>query len=207
MLHLNLDPTDQASIQQYKFETIEDFLKATPRRDIRIKVGYDLALAIVILGGSPWVPLTWNKKDLFLVTDPSNPVPQPYLNHDSLRQILAVAQEGSAAKKARSTLFSLGVLLLELVFREELESQPFRAKLMGSDGAPNEETDFVTALLWQQRVEEEFGDELADAIKRCLICMFDLAPSPDLNSSAFIQAIWQQVLLPVDKFLSAWNRV
>lgn len=128
--------------------------------------------------------------------DPSNPTQHPYLSHDPLRQILAVGQEGSAAKKAHSTLFPLGVLLLELVFREKLESQPFRAKLMGSDGAPNKETDFVTTVLWQPRVEEEFEDELADAIKRCLICMFDLAPWLDLNSSAFIQAIWQQVLLP-----------
>ncbi|KAM0479356.1 hypothetical protein ACHAP7_005667 [Fusarium lateritium] len=206
-LYLNLDPTDQTRIQQHKIETIEAFLKATPSRVTRIKVGFDLALVILMLGGSGWVPQTWNKTDLFLVRDAGNPAPQPFLNLHSLRQTLAVAQEGSAAKKARSILFSLGVLLLELVFREELENQPFRAKLMGSDGAPNEETDFATALLWQQRVEEEFGDELADAIKRCLICIFDMAPSPDLNNSVFIQAIWQQVLLPVDKFLSAWSRV
>ncbi|KAF4443220.1 hypothetical protein F53441_11529 [Fusarium austroafricanum] len=205
-LLVGLDPADQNIIQQHEIETIEHFLKTTPRRDIRIKVGYDLALAIVNLGGSPWVPRSWNKTDLFLVRNPTDPSPQPFLSHTSLKKTLVGEMQTSAAKKARSILFSLGVLLLELVFREKLESQPFRERLMGTDGKPNEETDFATALLWQQRVEEEFGDELADAIKRCLVCMFDLAPAPDLNSSAFVQAVWQQVLLPVDKFLSAWRR-
>lgn len=204
-LVLNLDPTDQDLFPYFSFETFEAFLSSTPRRDTRIKVGHTLALVVVSLGGSSWIPESWSKSDVFLLQDPSIPVPQPYLSHSSLRKTLVSYGSVPSGKKARQTLFALGVLLLELLFRENLENQPFRVGLMGKDGKPNETTDLATALLWQQRVEEEFGDELAEAIKRCLVCMFDMAPSPDLSNAAFLRAVWQQVLLPIEKFLLAWR--
>ena len=206
-LMLSLDPADQRQSPCFNFETFESFLSSTPSRDTRIKVGYNLALVIINLGGSSWIPQLWNKTDVLLVRYPGSSMPQPYLNHSSLRQTLAISEEVPAAKKARLALFALGVLLLELLFRETIENQPFRIGLMGKDGKPNETTDLATALFWQQRVEEEFGDELADAIKRCLVCMFDMAPAPDLSNAAFLQAVWQQVILPVEKFLSAWSKV
>lgn len=204
-LALNLDPTDQDLFPYLKLETFEAFLSSTRRRDTRIKVGHSLALVVVSLGGSSWVPESWSKSDVFLFQDPSTPVPQPYLSHPSLRKTLVPCGSVPTRTKAQRALFSLGVLLLELLFGEKLENQPFRVDHMGKDGKPNETTDLFTALHWQKRVEEGFGDELAEAIMRCLVCIFETESSPNLSDTAFLRAVWQQVLLPVEKFLSAWR--
>ncbi|KAJ0120192.1 hypothetical protein J7T55_001048 [Diaporthe amygdali] len=200
------NPENQLPLQGYKIESFEAFVRATPRRDARLKVGRDLILAILSLGTSSWVPASWTAKDLFLIRDPTAPVPRPYFNHTSLRQSLSSNESRSTAKQTRDSLFSLGVLLLELVFRDQLENQHFRAGLMGPNSKPTAVTDLATALLWQQKVEEELGHDLADSIKRCLVCMFEQAATPDLGNSGFVQAVWQQVVRPIESFISAWNR-
>lgn len=208
-LVLNLDPMDQIFLQGYKIESLEAFVKATPRRDTRLKVGCDLILAILSLGNSSWIPDSWTAKDLFVVRDPALPssVPQPFFNHPWLRDSLSNKKEPrSTAVQTRASLFSLGVLLLELVFRDQLENQPFRAALLGPDKRPNQATELATALVWQQKVEEELGHDLADAIKRCLVCMFEQSTTPDLSNSSFVQAVWQQVVRPIESFVLAWNR-
>ncbi|KAG6358600.1 hypothetical protein INS49_012118 [Diaporthe citri] len=203
---LELDPENQIPLQDYEINSLESFLKATPRRDARLKVGRDLALAILSLGASSWTPATWTAKDLFLVRDPEVPVPQPYFRHASLRDSLESNDPRSTSTQTRASLFAIGVLLLELVFRDQLENQSFRAALMGADMMPTAATDLATALMWQQKVEEELGYDLADAIKRCLVCMFEQATTLDLGNSSFVQAVWQQVVRPIDSFLTAWNR-
>lgn len=205
-LLLNLDPENQMPLQGYRIESLDTFVKATPRRDARLKVGCDLVHVILSLGTSSWIPDTWSAKDLFLVRDPDIPLPKPYFSHVSLRDTLSRNESRSAAKQTQSSLFALGVLLLELIFRDQLENQPFRAALMGADKRPTAATDLATALVWQQKVEEELGHDLADAVKRCLVCMFDQATTPDLSNSGFVQAVWQQVIQPIETFLSAWNR-
>lgn len=205
-LLLNLDPENQVLLQDYKMESIEAFVKATPRRDARLKLGCDLALAILSLGTSSWIPATWTAKDLFLIRDPAVPILRPYFSHASLRDSLNGNEPRSTATQTRASLFALGVLLLELTFRDQLENQPFRAALMGADMKPTAATDLATALMWQQKVEEELGHDLADAIKRCLVCMFEQATTPDLGNSTFVRAVWQQVVKPIETFLSAWNR-
>lgn len=60
--------------------------------------------------------------------------------------------------------------------------------------------------MWQRKVEEELDYEFSDAIKRCLVCMFEQATTPDMGNSNFVQAAWQQVVKPIDSFLAAGNR-
>lgn len=96
-LQLKLDPENQIPLQDYAIDSLESFLKATPRRDARLKVGRDLTLAILSLGASSWTPATWTAKDLFLVRDPTVPIPQPYFRHASLRESLGSNEPRSAA--------------------------------------------------------------------------------------------------------------
>jgi hypothetical protein len=104
---------------------------------------------------------------------------------------------------ARTYMFAIGVLLLELLFRETLERQPFRTQFLGPTVEPNEYTDFCTAMQWQKKVMEECGTGLADAIHRCIVCSFD---SPlDLSSPSFVNSVWQGVGKPVEEFLKAWD--
>lgn len=60
-----------------------------------------------------------------------------------------------------------------------------------------------SALSWQKRVEEDFGNGLANTIRKCILCAFD--PAPNLSNSEFLQAVFQNVVKPVEEFLSAWS--
>ncbi|RYP78485.1 hypothetical protein DL771_000438 [Monosporascus sp. 5C6A] len=118
-----------------------------------------------------------------------------------LTMVLNILSLGKA-NHARNSLFTIGVLLLELLFRDTLERQSFRAEYLHS-GQINEYTDLCAALRWQKRAEEEFGDVLADAIRKCIVCAFD--PEPDLGSGPFLKAVWLNVVRPIEDFLSAWS--
>jgi hypothetical protein len=88
------------------------------------------------------------------------------------------------------------VLLLEQLFGETLEQQPFRAGLIGPGGVLNDVTDLCTALQWYKRVEAEFGCGLSDAIHRCLTGAFELPL--DLRRPELVGAIWRDVARPLE---------
>ncbi|KAM0429635.1 hypothetical protein ACHAPT_006240 [Fusarium lateritium] len=198
-LFFHLDPPGETHI--LKMETIEKFMETTPRRDSRLKLGLSIATTILSLGPL-WTPESWSKSSLVLLRA-THVVPQPYISHPSIHTTLKSAAAAPTKAATRATLLALGILLLELLFRDNLESQPFRETYLGSGGQPNDMTDYCTAVLWQKQVEEEFGDKLADAISRCLKCNFD--PAADLSSSAFVQAVWTRVVQPLEEFLKVYS--
>lgn len=188
-------------------ETLEGFLNSTPRRDDRLRLGHTTILTLLKLGPD-WTPETWSKNSPLLLPtqDPTwnSAAFHPYLSHDSIHTTLQVGSITSKATegKARASLLALGILLLELLFRETIEQQPFHDELL-SQGHPNDLTELCTALQWQRKVEEEFGDKLADAIRRCLLCAFDTIPN--LENSEFVRAIWVKVVKPIEEFLTAYK--
>jgi hypothetical protein len=220
-LIFDLDPSSQAELRHHTVSDFETFLHSTPRRDARLRVGVALALNIIHLGLTPLLPSRWTKKEIVLLQRPGASATQPYLtsawsparghnhhpnskNHsDRNSGNVARPDARNAAARARESIFMLGVTLLELLFGSTLEAQPSRAEMLNSLGQANEYTDLCTALKWQQRAEEEFGNVIADAIRRCIVCGFD--PVPDLESGPFVQAVWSNVVRPMEEFLAAWG--
>ncbi|KAI3319727.1 hypothetical protein HD806DRAFT_525384 [Xylariaceae sp. AK1471] len=184
--------------------TVEEFILATPRRDKRMQIALAMLRSILCLGPSPWVPLSWDKSHLILIGKESSD-PRPYFFKSSLlSNQLSTGILAPQADKTRASLFAIGVLLLELLFRETFEKQPFRAQFLDDKGQANEVTDLCAALQWHRRVGEECGYELSDAIRRCIVCAFDA--SPNLGDPSFIEAVWYGVVKPLENFLAAWNR-
>lgn len=193
-LFLHVDPPGHT--QLLKIQTLEEFIDATPQRASRLELGMAVATTVLKLGPS-WVPESWQKSSLVLLQTPGS-VPQPYISHSSIQ-----TASPSSSAKTEATLRALGIMLLELLFRDTLERQPFRADYMGHGGQPNNMTDFCTAMIWQEKVEEEFGDRLAHAIKSCVTCAFE--PVADLSSLAFVQAVWTTVVKPLEEFLRVFS--
>lgn len=200
-LFLYLEPSAQQ--QPIEPASFQAFLTSTPRRDARLRLGHATILTILKLGPA-WVPKTLSKASVLCLPgeelDGTSAVYQPYLSHASIHETLQTAAAAST-QKARASLLALGILLLELLFCETLEQQPFRAGLLGPEG-PNELTDLCTALMWQKQAEEQFGHTLADAIRCCLVCAFE---NPDLESRAFVQAMWTSVIKPIEEFLRVYS--
>ncbi|KAI3338768.1 hypothetical protein F4824DRAFT_499144 [Ustulina deusta] len=199
-IHLRVEPRPGSPHQQ---STVEDFILSTPRRDRRLQVALAVLRSILYLGTSPWVPHPWNKSHLVLIGDQSTN-PCPYFSTSSLLSNSPSASgQASEAERTRESLFATGVLILELLFRETLERQPFRNQFLNNDGQVTKATDLCAALEWHQRVDEEYGYDISDAIRRCIVCAFD--PPCDLRNPHFITTVNYGVLRSLENFLSAWN--
>jgi hypothetical protein len=202
-LFLHLDPPHQ---QLPRPINLESFLSSTPRRDTRLRLGLAIVHSVLNLGPD-WIPDTLSKNTVVVLrTEEASGVSascQPYIFYASIHAALQknALKSQESAKKARSSLLALGILLLELLFRETLEQQSFRVEYL-SNGQPNEFTDLCTALRWQKKVEGEFGDKLASAIWSCVQCEFD---SPNLERLAFVHAVLAMIVKPIEEFLQAYS--
>lgn len=185
-------------------ESLDTFLETTPGMSQRLKVGLQLIQTVLALGGCPWIPETWSKTEVRLIRDPNSTVPIPYVSHQSIRNTLKGKQMVQASVQARSSLFTIGVLLLELLFQTRLESLPIRNEYLSTTAQATQTADLCAAIQWQKSVEGQFGDRIADAIRRCVLCSFEA--QPDLSNSAFVMGVCTSVLQPVEEFLSAWTK-
>ncbi|KAK0609444.1 hypothetical protein B0T14DRAFT_531957 [Immersiella caudata] len=193
-------------------EKLNCFVLKTPSRYSRMRAGHSMLITLLALGPTPWMSPTWQKSDTLLLRAASDGHWGMFLVHSTLDPAfrscksispMAGGTSPAAGTSARTLLFTVGVLLMELLFGDTLERQPWRQEYLNSaTGKPNDSTDLCTALRWQKRVEEEFGFNLADAIRRCILCSFD---APDLESISFMHAVWEGVVEPVEAFLSAWG--
>lgn len=113
------------------------------------------------------------------------------------------SQFSNERKRIKACLRSLGVLLLELLFGEPLESRSLRQADLKPDGRGSDLADEFAIFMWQKEVEKHFGDGIAEAIKRCLWCLFE--SDADFGNSAFVRAIWEYVALPVQQFTHAFR--
>ncbi|KAI0442312.1 hypothetical protein F4803DRAFT_376802 [Xylaria telfairii] len=199
-IYLRVEPRQGSPLHQ---STVKEFIMATPGRGRRLQVALAVLRSILCLGTSPWIPHSWDKSHLILIGDQS-PDPCPYFFKSSLLSNPPFSSiPASESERTRASLLAAGVLMLELLFRETFELQPFRAQFLNNNEHANEATDICTALMWHKRVGEECGYEISDAIRRCIVCGFD-AP-PDLGNPRFIEAVQYGVVRPLESFLSAWN--
>jgi hypothetical protein len=125
------------------------------------------------------------------------------ISHKSVRNTFMGKQRVERSAQGRASLFTIGVLLVELLFRKSLESLPLREQYLGRVGMADYTADLCTSIQRQRQVEAEFGDKIADAIRRCVLCAFE--PQPDLSDSTFIRAVCTNVAEPLEEFLLAWN--
>ncbi|RSL97580.1 hypothetical protein CEP52_010805 [Fusarium oligoseptatum] len=184
---LQLSAASVSDSENFKVESLEEYLDSTPQRNQRLQVGLQLVQTVLTLGVTPWVPEKCTRMEVLLIRNLDTAGPAPYISHESVRNTFKGKQRVERSVQARATLFTVGVLLLELLFRKTLESLPLRNEFLGKVGVADYTADLCTAIQWQKQVEAEFGDRIADAIRRCVLCAFE--PQPDLGDSAFIRAM------------------
>ncbi|KAM7215820.1 hypothetical protein V8F06_008761 [Rhypophila decipiens] len=198
----HLDPADQTALHDFRIQDLETYIRTTPRREARIRLGLSIVLNALNLGKTPLIPSLWRKDDVFVyrhknADDDSSNISQPYIMKKS-SSFDITSNAIPYITQARQRLFTLGILLLELLFSNTLVdklSQPDYTNTVL----------LCTALTWQRRAEEEFGDGIAEAIRKCIVCAFE--PAADLGSAAFILAVWSNVVQPLEEFLRAWGGV
>lgn len=96
-------------------------------------------------------------------------------------------------------------MLLEICLGKAIEDHPSREKYFGPNNQPNSFTDISTAKEWHEDVLGELGDDVSDAIRRCLDCSF--GPKPNLDDKEFQDAVFYGVVLPLHDLLKFWGGV
>ncbi|KAF2085473.1 hypothetical protein K490DRAFT_67631 [Saccharata proteae CBS 121410] len=186
---------------------------STSTREDRFRLASIITWTFLQYQGTPWMRSSPTKKDIVFPykglsgrLDCQSPfVFQSVSSLASPENSDMISVDTIDSKTAcQQSLLSLSIFLLELCFGQALEDQPFRRKYLGPDGLPNDFTDECTARQWHRQVQGECGDDISDAIDRCLRCSF--GPKADWTNGEFVQAVYQDVIQPLDRFLSQWRR-
>ncbi|OCL13570.1 hypothetical protein AOQ84DRAFT_414346 [Glonium stellatum] len=186
-------------------------------RQHRFKIALHIASALLQIHMTPWLPTGWSKRDLYFLAD-SHTVhsDHPYVRQTfASKTIRSPAQTKNSLKDdpslrskeedTRASLFTVGVILLELIFGQNIESCSFRKDYYGPDGQPNDQTDISTARKWAQKVLGECGVHISDVVRRCLDCSF--GPRPSLNDKRFREAVYEGVIKPLADYSKTWQEV
>jgi hypothetical protein len=187
-----------------------------PRRT-RLAIAVVLANSLLQLHTGPWLPETWGKRDIhfFQGSDGTIHLKHPFLLRHFRSTSGATRSEPDLSKlhfglppsrAGNPSLFSLGVIVLELWFNQTLESQPFRNDFLGPEGRENEFTDFNTAQKWQEMTMEEAGPDLYNPTRRCIYCAFGAA-SQNLEDDELKKAVYAEVVEPLERLLGRFEEV
>ncbi|KAH6665889.1 hypothetical protein F5X68DRAFT_265708 [Plectosphaerella plurivora] len=172
---------DQESHGWQTHVTLEGILKAPKSHRIArwqsFAISVILASSFVQLLDTPWLPESLSKSDIIFFQDEEQPgqfmVDRPHVTCRFVDRERDV--RGSSRRIAVESLECLGILLLELLFRDVLEEQPCRTQFKESARA----LDVVAAHLWLTAVEQEAGADIQGAIAWCLKGNQSMQGSPD----------------------------
>jgi hypothetical protein len=95
------------------------------------------------------------------------------------------------------TLFSLGVVLLELGYDARLQSLRNESDLKGSGGVSNHLTDFFTAQRLGRVVSKKLNKTYGRLVQRCLCCGFGVGS--DLSSRELQGQVMKGVVRELEK--------
>jgi hypothetical protein len=187
----------------------------------RITLAVNLASSLLQLHATSWFNERWNKRDiLFLANNAtmnlgSRRPPRPV---DIERPLLAqrFLSNGTTIPSTNLTLprpthpnlsvLSLGIMLLELWFATPIEARRLPSDL--ADGKPNSSTDLTVAERWVKENAnlEDMPAGYWQAVSSCIYCFFQPMPrDKSLENPDFREAIWQNVVVPLERELQTWQ--
>lgn len=202
-------------------------------RQRRFEMATHIATALLQAHTSPWLSKSWSKTDFHFLVDTetgslcstypflsrSFHLPPSPVTH-SKDECLTYSDNGNSASSkctqasvsgfsdeedTRACLFTVGVMILELIFGHNIEDCHFRREYYGHDNKPNDQTDACTARRWAKKALGESGASVADVIRRCLDCSF--GPRPSFRDVRFRESVYEGVIKPLVDYSKAWPEV
>jgi hypothetical protein len=138
-------------------------------------------------------------------TDQPINVAYPYVSQLFPTQPAEVEENDLLSEHCNPNLLALGIVLLELYFNKPIEGR--RAHDDMTDGVPNRNTDLTAAKRWlMETYRSQLSATYGTAVAHCIDCCFDPAPkSTDLHDESFREAIYQKILLPLERELQVFQ--
>ncbi|KAF2822061.1 hypothetical protein CC86DRAFT_95126 [Ophiobolus disseminans] len=171
----------------------------------KFKIAVDLASSILQLYKTPWLNDDWGDDDVYFVHRPGAPLSSVYQHPFIYRKFSSATTNQSLVPPSpvrsiirNQTLFTLGVLLIELLYGTSIEElqTPHDLACQGTPGAV-----WCTAeRLIDEEIALEAGQLYADAVRRCVRCDFN-RKTYSLDDQDFQQAVFDGVVAPLEKTL------
>ncbi|KAK8090677.1 hypothetical protein PG994_000182 [Apiospora phragmitis] len=198
---LKIESSSQIGTGPSSIMSLNQFSSSAVVLKERMVTALGILRTFLSLGVTQWVPGGLGKDDIQVMRNPGGSVvsrTQSFIHHESLSGTLKSAV-ASKRQRTEATLFAFGVILLELLYQQSLEQQPFRNEYL-SNGQPNDYSDLCTAKRWQETVYEDFDEPISEAIRRCIDCAF--TPRADFGDKKFLQEVLDGVLVPLEDFVT-----
>lgn len=163
----------------------------------RYSLALTLASSFIQLRDTPWISLPWNKYKIMFPLQKDNQA-LIMLNEVSIAKDFTTEPDALPAISAQGDvngLDSLGVILIELCFGQTIENHPSRKRLPQGDNESLKGTyDFVAALEWLKEVNDEAGEDYADAVEWCLSKCRVLSSGKEWRKEML-----QHVIIPIER--------
>ena len=180
------------------------FLPEPPRKE-RLKLAVRLASSVLQLHRTEWLQERWGKQDIYLIQGGSSRSRFPSLETPVVHQAFTPETSVSEAlieshfTRRNLSLFSLGIVLIELWFWRSVESfqndEPqARCYSEGSDAARYEIAQGLIEALY-----EDAGDSYGDSVRRCIIGIDH--KEIRLENDGFKNEVYLKVLQPLERHL------
>lgn len=180
----------------------------------RIRLAKLLSTAMLNFNATPWMPSSWSSQDIVLYNMPTKKKdrakePDVFVEVPVREQAgITLNQPGSFDSLApfvrNSTLFSLGVLLLEIAYEAPL--QAMREASDSTPGYPAATADLKTAFRQSLEVATTgLGNKYSDIVTKCLYC--DFGQGPDLSNPGLQNAIHREVVSELGRLEAGFQQL
>jgi hypothetical protein len=177
----------------------------------KLQIATKLSSSMLQLYSTPWLSDDWRSSEIFFLYR-SGATPTSIYNNPFVFSSLSLQKRKSTpAQRATSrvirnhTLFALGVLLIEIWYGKPLEELQSASDL-NHQGTPGIAWCTATRIA-EEELEFQAGRRYADAVRRCIRCEFGEHRTPDLQSESFQQAVFEGVVVPIEKTLEQFQGI
>jgi hypothetical protein len=169
-------------------------------------LGLTVASSFLQLRATPWLCGSWRANNvLFINETTANTIDfdKPYIRQtyssSSQPQNLPQATTVDSDTDDNCSFLNLGIMLLEIFFREPIDSR----RLQGDAGPSQSFSDLQTVRRWVQQDKEEMPIGFYRAVSFCIGCF--ASTNVDLQDNSFRQTVVDQVIVPLKDELKMWN--
>ena len=155
-----------------------------------------MASSVLQLNGTPWLPQRWDTRDILILKDHSgNFLPPAYVSRTfAPNQDTTVYMERNIYVR-NEQVFALGVALIELAYGSPLLSFKL-AEDLDEHGKVMPFTELSIAKRLVDRIGEREPENYANAVFRCIWCIFDTSKS-HFDDSQFREMFFDGVVAPL----------
>jgi hypothetical protein len=170
-------------------------------------LGLTVASSFLQLRATPWLCGSWRAKNvLFINETTANSIDfdkpyirQTYSSCHSQTPPIPQAIIVDSDTDDNCSFLNLGIMLLEIFFREPIDSRRLQA-----DAGPSQSfSDLQTVRRWVQQDKEEMPIGFYKAVSFCIGCF--ASTNVDLQDKSFRQTVVDQVIVPLKDELKMWN--